>query len=91
MTAGQQEVQAGAEGQLSGPTPIPGTEEGLDNAMEELALEVRCALTHLWTFDHAFWRGWGFHRGHLQAPSDDEVIEPSLAMLVLLFLHAACI
>ncbi len=53
MTAGQQEVQADAEGQLSGPTPIPGTEEGLDNAMEELALEVRCALTHLWTISHA--------------------------------------
>ena len=53
MTAGQQEVQADAEGQLSGPTPMPVTEEGLDNAMEELALEVRCVLTHLWTISHA--------------------------------------
>ncbi len=43
MTAGQQEVQADAEGQLSGPVPMPVTEEGLDNATEELALEVRCA------------------------------------------------
>ncbi len=46
MTAGQQEVQADAEAQLSGPTSMPVTEEGLDNAMEELALEVRCVLTH---------------------------------------------
>ena len=53
MTAGQQEVQADAEGQLSGPMPMPVTEVGLDNAMEELALEVRCALTHLWTISHA--------------------------------------
>ncbi|KAL0051815.1 hypothetical protein WJX82_002647 [Trebouxia sp. C0006] len=37
---GQQEVQADAEAQLSGPTSMPVTEEGLDNAMEELALEV---------------------------------------------------
>ncbi|KAL0028659.1 hypothetical protein WJX79_008659 [Trebouxia sp. C0005] len=38
--AGQQEMQADAEGQLSGSAPIPVTEEGLDNAMQELALEV---------------------------------------------------
>lgn len=43
-------MQADAEGQLSGSAPIPVTEEGLDNAMQELALEVRCALTHL--LDH---------------------------------------
>ncbi|KAL0034861.1 hypothetical protein WJX77_010604 [Trebouxia sp. C0004] len=37
---GQQEVQADAGSQVSGPAPMPVTEAGLDNAMEELALEV---------------------------------------------------